>query len=250
MKCKNCGYQNTEGASYCRSCGAPLSGASLPQKNFPKWIFGLAAIIVILIIAGLVIFLHESNAVDHKSTPRQDETLSAQASSASEDNAAPTLDDLGDPPYPQDDGGIHRYSYEILDCGWNEAFRLAQEAGGYLAHINSEEEFNYIVGEIENKGYHKIQFHIGGRRDGGDQNYYWVDYDDQTYGDSLNNSMGHWFWMIGEPSFECDGAEERYLNIFYYNKQERWVANDEPENSVAQVPKFSGHVGYIVEYDD
>lgn len=61
MKCKNCGCQNTEGASYCRSCGAPLLGTSLLRKNFPKWIFGLAAIIIILIIAGLVIFLHESN---------------------------------------------------------------------------------------------------------------------------------------------------------------------------------------------
>ncbi len=250
MKCKNCGYQNTEGASFCRRCGAPLQGVSLTQRSFPKWIFGLAAIIIILVIAGLVIFLHESDTPDHESNPHQNETLATQASSAASDAMMPTMDDLGDPPYPQDDGGIHRYSYEILDCGWNEAFQLAQEAGGYLAHINSEEEFNYIVGEIENKGYHKMQFHIGGRRDSGDQNYYWVDYDDQTYGDSLNSSMGDWFWMIGEPSFTSDGVEERYLNIFYYNKQEKWVANDEPENSVAQVPKFSGHVGYIVEYDD
>ena len=48
-----------------------------------------------------------------------------------------------------DRDGIHRYSYVLNDCGWNEAFNCAQQAGGCFVHINSQEEFDYIVGQLE-----------------------------------------------------------------------------------------------------
>lgn len=150
----------------------------------------------------------------------------------------------------EEEEGIHRYSYIIADCGWNEAFERAQSMGGYLAHINSEEEFDYIVSEIESLDYSNIQFYIGGSRAADSSDYYWINEEKQPYGESLNAAMGSWFWMDGEPSYSDEGVEEMYLNILYYKAGERWVGNDVPENIVTSFAIFSGKIGYIIEYED
>lgn len=142
------------------------------------------------------------------------------------------------------------YSFVVSDCGWNEAYQKAKEAGGYLAHINSKEEFTYLVSKIEQAGYKKVQFYIGGRRDSQNSEYYWIDGQNNLYGDCLNTGMGDWFWMQNEPSFRDGEVEEAYLSIMYYNKGGKWVGNDSPENIVANFSEFSGRTGYIIEYDN
>lgn len=153
--------------------------------------------------------------------------------------------------------GIHRYSFVIDDCTWTEAFQKAKESGGYLVHINDREEYDYLLNEIQQNGYEKKQFRIGARRDLDSRDYYWVDQNNELYGEPINSSS-YWCasdWMANEPSYtdkpkDAEEVQECYLDIFYYSKEDRWVWNDEQDDVIATVPEFQGKIGYIVEYDN
>lgn len=144
----------------------------------------------------------------------------------------------------------HSYEYVISDCTWTEAQKRAREKGGYLVNINSREELDRISSEISSKGYNKIQFLLGGRRDRDGRQYYWVDADDHFTGDPLNES-GSWcydVWLDGEPNYEYDNVQEYRMNM-YKKDESYWVLNDVPDDIVAIVPYYSGKLGYIIEYD-
>ena len=92
----------------------------------------------------------------------------------------------------------------------------------------------------------------GGRRDSDSNDYYWVDQDNQLYGEMLN-SPNYWAWnawMNNEPSFRDGEIEEAYMDILYFSGEGRWTWNDVPNDIVSVVEYFSGKIGYIVEYDD
>ena len=77
---------------------------------------------------------------------------------------------------------------------------------------------------------------------------------DQCYGEKLND-IGYScydYWMIGEPSFEDLNMDiqECYMNLFYYEEEGRTVINDVPNDVISIVPSYSGHVGFICEYED
>ena len=150
------------------------------------------------------------------------------------------------------EGGIHTYSYIVDDCSWSQAFVEAKNKGGYLVHINSVEEYEYILGEIEALGLENIQFRIGGRRDLDGDSYYWVNENNELYGEKLNDSS-YWayrVWMGNEPSFVDGEIQESCMDIYYYSKENRWGWNDVPDDIIEIAPFFSGRIGYIVEYDE
>ena len=74
------------------------------------------------------------------------------------------------PTYDPEEGGVHRYEYVVRDCTWREAFQEAKSKGGYLARINSREEYDAILAEINSRGLTEIPFPDrrpeGGRKPG------------------------------------------------------------------------------------
>lgn len=144
---------------------------------------------------------------------------------------------------------VHSYSYVVDACSWSEAFEKAKAAGGYLARIETMEEYIQILSEIEAEGLTHIEFRIGARRayDGAD--YYWVDENNVMFGDRINDA-GYWAyseWLPGEPSYQWGTNSEEFVEIYFDQKTEKWVWNDVSDN----VYKMGAEdrYGYIVEFD-
>lgn len=124
-------------------------------------------------------------------------------------------------------------------------------AAADIWRINSKEEFEYILKEIDKKGYNKIQFFLGGKRTIDSKEYYWLDENGRPYGNKINDPS-YWCqneWLKNEPSFQDGSIQECCLNMFYYSKGGRWVWNDAPNDILSVVPSFSGKIGYVCEYE-
>ncbi|HIR26524.1 MAG TPA: C-type lectin domain-containing protein [Candidatus Choladousia intestinigallinarum] len=147
---------------------------------------------------------------------------------------------------------IHRYELIRKDCSWTQAFVECQSKGGYLARIDTDEEYAYILGEIERQNMKDCKFFLGGRRDASDRKYYWVDEKNHLIGECLNNPSSWCIgeWMENEPSFSDGEIQEAYINMFYYSEENRWVWNDIPDNILDVMPTYAGTIGFICEYEE
>lgn len=153
----------------------------------------------------------------------------------------------------------HRYELIVEDITWTEAEQSCKDKGGYLATITSKEEFELLTKQIVDEKKTKISFFIGATRDenyvnhsSGGIAYHWVHdgsdidlYDEETKE----------FWLADEPSFygrKADGSklDEQYVDMIYREADKRCYFNDVADDILAQVPSFSGSVGYICEYDE
>lgn len=146
------------------------------------------------------------------------------------------------------DSGSHHYSLIAADVTWQEAFDDCISRGGYLAQINSEEEYQAVIQMIEAENKQNIHFYLGGRRDIDSREYYWVDKDNELSGEVLNPEGNSWassHWMENEPSFTSEEDQEMYMNMIYY--QDNWVFNDVPMDITVYYP---GKTGYICEFDE
>lgn len=188
---------------------------------------------------------------DNTDASDEDEkTDSSQNTSSNEQSA-----DQGstyDASIPDDDTAIHRYEYILSDCTWQEAFEDCLNRGGYLARINSSKEYEAIRKEISKQKMTNIYFRLGGRRDGQSQEYYWVNEDNKLFGEKLNSDSS-WCsdeWMENEPSFQDGNLEEKYMDLFFFDGEKRFVWNDVPDDMLAAEPAYSGKLGYICEYED
>lgn len=149
-----------------------------------------------------------------------------------------------------DDKTIHQYKVVMGDVTWKEAFAQSLEyENGYLVHIDSPEEYDAVVEAIKDSGHENGIFWIGGRRLKKDEDYYWVDAEQNPVGESLNNSS---YWMQDplQPSlYGDDGETELYMNMFYRKADKGYVWNDVANDIVSIVESYSGKVGYIVEIE-
>ena len=150
---------------------------------------------------------------------------------------------------------IHRYILVQKDCTWDEAFKECKKMGGYLARVNTEEEWDYITRLIEEEGKEKVQFFLGARRNTNEKEYYWVDENNGFLGDRLDNNESQWcrdVWLKGEPSYYDSSVkkDEDRLDTFYYSQKGRWVFNDVPNDVLEAVPQFKGKIGYICEIEE
>lgn len=263
MKCTNCGNEISEDAKFCKWCGAPVRASSAKNKQW-KDQYTLLVIAGAMLLAGAAGFaikkIHASEsdaATQTVISGQQDNMLSEETiENTPEDNDMDSFEESTEKEteqvYDETESGIHRYGYFIDDCTWSEAFHKARQKGGYLVRMNSREEYEYILSEIMQLGYEDIQFRVGGRRDVDGAGYYWVDEENNLYGQKLNDS-GYWAnseWMQGEPSFVDGDITENCIDIYCYSDESRWVWNDVPDDIISVVPYYSGKIGYIVEYEE
>lgn len=279
MKCPNCGMEVKENAKFCTNCGTPVESGTeqkpeqqlwqqpeiqpVPPKkgmNDQKKVLLIVGVLVLAAVLGFAVKIMKNKEAEEDFDM---EAFLAEEEDRGEENSEDVPEEEVDeesetdaeeeePVYDSTEGGIHSYDYVIDDCTWQDAFNKARQAGGYLVHINSREEYNYILADIARLGYNKIQFRLGGRRDANGVDYYWVDENNELYGDVLN-SPEYWAygeWMQGEPSFQDGEIAEDCMDFYYYENENRWTWNDAPNDIISVVPYFSGKIGYIVEYEN
>ena len=144
-------------------------------------------------------------------------------------------------------------SYEVVigDYTWPQAFSACISKGGHLVTIDSRDEFYTITGMLENnQNWRGKVFFVGGRREAGSRDFYWVNTNDQFYGYPLNDpsNWAYNIWAAGEPSYTSEGVDETVCSIFKYKGN--WILNDEPVNMLTTAPEYSGIIGYICEYEE
>ncbi|MGL4607604.1 MAG: C-type lectin domain-containing protein [Eubacteriaceae bacterium] len=144
---------------------------------------------------------------------------------------------------------VHEYEYIVSDISWGEAFQECLNKGGYLAHIESQEEWDQVIGEISAIGKDNVKFYIGGRREDGANDYYWLDANKKPVGEKINSTKYESFWLSGEPSYRDGSLTEQYMMMFYYDNGGYWVLCDVSNNVAKDVPMYKGRVGYICEYE-
>lgn len=242
MRCKFCGREIKESSRFCPECGLindqfeivkpKTSLTRREKKGFLKFLVIGAAVFIAVLTAKSV------KDSDHSADADWEENYGDEYAEIEEE-------------YDVTEGGIHGYQCVLDDCSWDEAYRKSLEMGGHLVRINSPEEYDYILSVIEESGFRNIIFRLGGRRDSDSDNYYWVDENNNCYGESLNNS-DYWTisqWKSGEPNFYDGDIEETCIEMYYNSDENRWIWNDIPNDLIAIAPYYSGRVGYIVEYE-
>lgn len=156
---------------------------------------------------------------------------------------------ISDQKIGEDTGGqIHRYELLLNDLTWTQAYNDCISRGGYLVQINSLEEYQHIIQQINGASMQDVHFYLGGRRSRSGRDYYWINSQNEFESDSLNPGKGSWaagHWMKNEPSYSSDGDTEQYVSLVYY--QNEWVLNDVLEDISVYYP---GTTGYICEYDE
>ena len=185
------------------------------------------------------------------------ETVDVAATAEETDEAAEAVEEaeaeeviaiLGDDSV--DASAIHKYQIVMEDITWSEAYLKSMEVnGGYLVHINSQEEMDAILAQIAEEGHEDGIFWIGGMRSPTKDEYYWIDTQMNTAGEALNNES---YWLDGEPSLYDSSIdlEECYMNMFYVKSAGKWIWNDTILDLVSVAPGYTGKIGYIIEIEE
>ncbi len=280
-RCRNCGSLLDEGCGYCPVCGAPVNGPGWTnpgnqgpgpsgyggngggknQKSLTKQIL-LVLLVLFLLIDGILAGYYFYTKSDDTQTDSQeadsqedsDETDSQETDSQNQDPDEEQTAEAAASPTPEptkEPEVVHIYEYYIDNCSWEEAYQKCRAQNGYLARIESAEEFETICREIQAKGMQSYMFFIGARRDPGTSSYYWIDENNVVTGEPINDvsSPLNSYWMANEPSFTDGAIQETCMAMNFYKGENRWVINDVPNELTDVVPQYTGKIGYICEYE-
>lgn len=277
--CPKCG-QECEDGMFCDICGADLSGDAdskmesdvnqavesdtdpkivtdtkqnleIEEPSIKKYIILGSILVTITVLAAALVFFSSSlrkTKQDEPQNPENEQQMAEEGDSVSNDTALtpePTAEQTPEPtkePVPQS-----TYRYVIKDCSWWQAHEECAAMGGHLVHFDTPGEFEKVIADFTSKGYaDNSKFWIGGARNNSDI-YYWID-SDGTLGEAISLDDSH--WMEGEPSYSDPGLNnltENRMILYYY--QNEWVYNDEADNLLDYIPRYSGTVGYICEFE-
>ena len=194
----------------------------------------------------------EDNKEDKEEKTKEIKDTEESTEEDSEDTLAYATEAEEAPAFTED-YEIHEYDFITDDITWEEAWQEAIIRGGYLAHIDTEEEEQYLVDRLSNMLNPALCYFIGGKREAGSEEYYWVAPDGTQGTSELTwDSVCKKHWLEGEPSYydETTGIEEMYMDILYLKKKDAWFLNDAPNDMIAASEAWSGKIGYIVEYDN
>lgn len=153
------------------------------------------------------------------------------------------------PTQPAEPVVTYEYRYEIIagDVSWSEAYAECVAKGGYLATIDSPEEYEKICRLAEefnasrSENTQMVYLWMGAYLPANSTQWKW------TTGEPI--PMSDYYWYKNEPSYEDNGVREDCLCLWdlAHNGYD-WTLNDQRNDIVQDFPSLSGKVGYICEY--
>ena len=140
----------------------------------------------------------------------------------------------------------HRYVIERANVSWVGAQDRCLASGGYLAVINTRDEFNKITALADEQGIECLW--IGARRDVASNTFVW-ERDEKIDSNMDPNDRRMSLWANGEPSFiDGDGTSEDYLML--WNHDGRWSYWDSQNDLAGKYFGWRGRIAYVCEFDD
>ena len=110
-------------------------------------------------------------------------------------------------------GNGHYYELIRTPMTWEDALIAASDAGGYLATVTSQAEYDFIKELILVSGYYAW---LGGSDSASEGDWVWAS--------NSSDAFLYTAWRSGEPNNCCGG--EHYLVMYVFPNDEGW--NDEP----------------------
>lgn len=140
----------------------------------------------------------------------------------------------------------HSYLFERTDVSWVGAQDRCLAQGGYLAVINSIDEFNRITAQATAQGLECVW--IGCHRDVASNSFIWEN--NETVDEAVDPNVRQMtLWADGEPSFiDGDGAAENY--ILLWNHDGRWSYWDSRNDIAGDFPGWRGRIAYVCELEN
>jgi Mg-chelatase subunit ChlD len=149
-----------------------------------------------------------------------------------------------------DDGGValqpsaassSRYELFMSNMSWEDASEYCAAQGGHLVTISSQDEEELVESMAEDAG----------------ASYVWLG--GYTSYDGNGNMFGHWVtgedfgytkWCEGEPSKDdLDGAEERYIVLWYLERFGGWSWND-TRNDPVSIGSYTDELAFVCEFEN
>lgn len=244
------------------------------QKQKPKytvWIISAMILIVLLLTCTVFFLLWHNGSFDRDTTSGTSHSLAmkqegssesdpengsdseiAVSETAAETTAAPETTTMAETTTAivttTTAAEPHRYSVIQSYCTWEEAKSYAEQSGGRLAEIHSEEDWALITAELEKTDV--IYGWLGGIEEKNANGAYTFRWLSNSELDFLFNGAGKNYWFPGEPScIDANSAAtvEPYLQI--WKIKEQWSLNDNSNQALQVYSSKPYRFGYVVEYN-